>query len=153
MWPSEDVQGALVGTAFEQSALPAGVGTTSRSVERRGQAGAVGQAIEEIGVRGHRAAAMAKRDLSSDNEDLRAFCGELLASRSGTFLSGVPTDADTVQVTSKGLDRLDLIVDGRPFGSCELQDVTTEVKFPATWTSAVLAAYDELLRQRRRLQR
>ncbi len=154
VWRPEDVQNALVGTTFQQHTLPAGIGYTL-SVRRATRAGpAEGQAIEDVGVKGHRTYAMTKRDLSSDNQDLRAFCGKLLASRPLTFLSAVVGAGHAIQVTAKGLDRLDLTVDGRPAASLELQDGDTQVDLPSAWSTVELAAYDgELLRQRRRLHR
>lgn len=153
VWRPEHVHDALVGTVFQQPPLPAGIGYTL-SVRRATRAGpAEGQAIEDIGVKGHRTYAMTKRDLSSDNQDLRAFCGKLLASRPHTSLTVAPA-GPAIEVTSLGLDRLDLTVDGRPYGSRALQDGTTGIDLPPAWSSADLAGYDgELLRQRRRLRR
>jgi len=154
VWEPEQVRDALLGTPFEQAPLPAGIGYTL-SVRRATRAGpAEGQAIEDIGVKGHRSYAMTKRDLSSDNQDLRAFCGKLLASLPRTSLVAAATDGNAITLTSVGLDRLDLTVDGHPFGSQGLRDGTTEVELPGGWALAELAAYDgALLRQRRRLQR
>jgi len=154
VWRPQHVHDALVGTEFEQHPLPAGIAYTL-SVRRATRAGrAEGQAIEDIGVRGHRTYAMTKRDLSSDNQDLRAYCGKLLAGQPRTFLRAVPTGDGAVEVVTDGLDRLDLTVDGRPFGSQALADGTAEVQLPPSWVTAELAAYDgELLRQRRRLRR
>ena len=153
VWSPENVSEALLGTMFEQTALPAGIGYTL-SVRRATRAGsAEGQAIEDIGVRGHRTYVMTKRDLAKDNQDLRAFCGKLLAGQPRTFLSATASGA-SVEVTSAGLDRLDLTVDGRPFGSQPLRDGTTRVDLPPSWATADLAAFDgEQLRQRRRLHR
>jgi hypothetical protein len=96
---------------------------------------------------------MTKRDLASDNQDLRSFCGGLLASLPRTSFSVVPAGGDAVMVTSAGLDRLDLTVEGRPAASVELGDGTTEVEVPAGWSVLDLAAFDgDLLRQRRRLR-
>jgi len=154
VWGPEDVRSTLVGTEYEANALPAGIGYTL-SVRRATRVGpAEGQAIEDIGVRGHEVYAMTRRDLSSDNQDLRAFCAKVLATEPHTMLTAVPDGDHSVTVTSSGLDRLDLTVDGRPFGSCALHEGVTEVDLPAGWSTADLAAYDgELLRQRRCLRR
>jgi hypothetical protein len=154
VWSPEHVADALLGTTFEQRSLPAGIGYTLSVRRATRAAGAEGQAIEDIGVRGHRVYPMTKRDLSSDNQDLHTFCGDLLAAQPHTFLEAGALGDHAIKVTSEGLDRLDITVDGRPFGSPPLQDGTIEVEVPATWTEVELTALDGAqIRQRRRLQR
>lgn len=154
VWSPEHVHDALVGTAFQQLPLPAGIAYTL-SVRRATRAGpAEGQAIEDIGVKGHRTYAMTKRDLSSDNQDLRSFCGKLLASQPRTSLTVALVGDNTLEIASSGLDRLDLTVDGRPSGSRELREGSIQVDLPLAWNTADVAAFEgALLRQRRRLAR
>ena len=121
MWSPEDVSDALLGTAFEQKVLPAGIGYTI-SVRRATRAGDFdGAAIEDVGVQGHRSYAMTRRDLTGNNGDLRAMCGRLLATQPLTGLE-LTLRETTVRAAAKGLDRLDVYVDGRPVGWHDLSN-------------------------------
>jgi hypothetical protein len=97
---------------------------------------------------------MTQTDLLSENADLLAFCGELLAGRPSTGLQVAAPDAGaaSVDVTTRGLDRLDLYVDDHPESSREIDDGTTTIELPAGWTRLELrGSADGQLRQRRLL--
>jgi hypothetical protein len=155
VWVPQYVEEALVGTEFEQPPLPAGIGY-SISVRRatRGTGEADGAAIEDIGVRGHRTYAMTERDLVEGNVDLLAFCGELLATQPATRMHLPPSGPGDrrVEVTTQGLERLDLYVDDRPEGWHDVADGSNPIDLPPSWDSIELRGYaNGQLRQRRRL--
>jgi hypothetical protein len=153
VWMPEQVEDALLGTRYELMSLPAGIGY-SISVRRATRAGASdGLVIEDVGVRGHRTYAMTEHDLVRNNEDLLAFCGEILAAQPSTAMRATADD-DEVVVESRGLDRLDVYVDDRPQGSLEVTGGTTTVAVPAGWSSIELVGFaGDQLRQRRHVRR
>jgi hypothetical protein len=153
VWMPDDVSDALLGTRFEQPALPAGIGYTISVRRATRSLTADGMAIEDVGVRGHRVHAMTRRDLVQGNRDLLNHCGRLLASRPRTQLT-LAEAGEGVAVATLGLDRLDVFVDDRPFSSRPASDGTTNVELPPTWTELDAAGYaDSVVRQRRRLRR
>jgi hypothetical protein len=153
VWMPDDVNDALLGTRFEQPVLPAGIGYTISVRRATRSLTADGMAIEDVGVRGHRVHAMTRRDLVDGNRDLLNHCGRLLASQPRTQLT-LTDAADRVEVTTLGLDRLDLFVDDRPFSSRPVSHGTTTVDVPDEWTAIDAAGYaGSLVRQRRRLRR
>jgi hypothetical protein len=98
---------------------------------------------------------MTRRDLVDGNRDLLNFCGRQLAGQPRTQLVVAASEAgDGVQITTTGLDRLDLFVDNRPFSSQPITDGTTTVELTDGWSVVEAAAYrDDTIRQRRRLPR
>jgi hypothetical protein len=150
-----DVRDALLGTPFELPPLPAGTGF-SLSVRRATRSGSLeGTAIEDVGVRGQRRYAMTKRDLTEGNQDMLAFCGEILATTPRTELTVTLPEGDgPVAAQTTGLDRLDFFVDGRPRGSVTASDGTNSVDVGAGWHTVELVGYSgDRLRQRRFLRR
>ena len=106
-------------------------------------------------MQGHRSYAMTRRDLTGDNGDLRAVCGRLLAAQPLTGLE-LTLRETTVRAAAKGLDRLDVYVDGRPVGWHDLPSEgkpTRSVTFerPHGEQVEVLGYAGERLSQRRRL--
>jgi hypothetical protein len=114
-----------------------------------------GTAIEDVGVRGQRSYALTRRDLVEGNVDLLAFCGEILAATPRTELTIKPPAGDgPVEVETRGLDRLDFFVDGRPRGSVVTTDGVNAVEVGTGWDTVELIGYQgDLLRQRRFLRR
>lgn len=158
VWLPEHVADALLGTPYEQTPLPGGIGYTI-SVRRATRAGpADGSAIEDVGVRGDRSYAMTRRDLVEDpgNQDLLAFCAKLLAKqRSSLEVQAPATDADPLVVRSSGLDQLDLFVDDRLRESRDITAGRTRTRFDVLpgWQSIEVRGYlDRTLRQRRTLR-
>ena len=106
-----------------------------------------GTPLEDLGVLPDEHHPMTKNDLLNDNVDLIKRAAEILAmgtprrleasvSRSGTDLA--------VSVTTQGLDRLDLFVDGRPAETPDVTDGsrTIHVTAPASASLLELAGYD-----------
>ncbi len=159
VWLPEHVSDALLGTPYEQTPLPGGIGYTI-SVRRATRAGpADGSAIEDVGVRGNHVYAMTRRDLVDDpgNQGLLAFCGKLLAARrrSSLEIQASATDADPLLVRTTGLDRLDLFVDERPHESRVITDRSTRSRFDVVpgWQTIEARGYrDRTLLQRRTLR-
>jgi hypothetical protein len=116
---------------------------------------AEGVAIEDLGISGHETYTMTKRDLTEDNVGLLNFCGALLRAQPYTNMT-VTRDEDEpsrLTVVTTGLDRLDVVVDGRPRESRNVADrATTIVDVDGPWERVDLSGYaDDELRQRRRV--
>jgi hypothetical protein len=159
VWWPDLVQDALQGTGeFEPRALPRGVGY-SLAFRRatRGAGDAVGAPIEDVGVRGHRTYEMTRDDLIDGNRDLLNFCGRLLTGMPSTGLKvqGPRPGVPFVKVATRGLDRVDLDVDGRQGGSKEVTDDTpATLDVPPDWESIEVQGYSMgQIRQRRRIPR
>ena len=155
VWLPEDVEFALADTPYAQKQLPGGV-TYTLAVRRATRSRtAEGVAIEDVGVRGNETYTMTKRDLTHDNRGLLEFCGALLKAQSRTRMNVERARDDPSQLTvvTQGLDRLDVVVDGRPRQSLDVDDHTsTKVMVPDRWDLLELRGYaDEELRQRRRI--
>lgn len=156
VWLPEHVSDALLGTPYEQTPLPGGIGYTI-SVRRATRAGpADGSAIEDVGVRGDRVYAMTRRDLVEDpgNQDLLAFCGKLLAARrrSSLEVQAPASDTDPLVVRTSGLDRVDLFVDDRPRESRQITGRRTTFDVLPGWqTIEVRGFLGGTLQQRRML--
>jgi hypothetical protein len=62
-------------------------------------------------------------------------------------------DPSTLTVTTKGLDRLDVVVDSRPFASLDVDDrAPTAIALVQGWDQVELSGYaDNELKQRRRI--
>lgn len=154
VWLPEQVQDSLLGTAYEQKPLPAGIGYTL-AVRRATRSGpADGAGIEDVGVRGDYQYAMTERDLVGSNEDLIAFAGRLVLGAPHTALTATVPDAGPLLVRTHGVDQLDVVVDGRSQASRPITTPTTRVELPADWSVVELRASAEgELVQRRLLSR
>jgi len=153
VWWSQQVRDALLGTPFAQAELPEGL-DYSLAVRRatRAAGAASGSAIEDVGVRG-RPYVMTRRDLTDSNHDLLEFCGAILRGQPLTRLQVAPPGpgAASLQVTTRGISRLDLYVDGRPEGWKDVSDGIVSVSLPKGWSSVEVCGFAEgVLRQRRR---
>jgi hypothetical protein len=157
VWQPSEVEQALLGTGFEVGPLPGGLGYTI-SVRRATRSGdADGAAIEDVGVRGHRTYAPTRRDLLEGNADLFEFCGRLLANTPATALriaarpSGSPA---TLEISTRGLDRIDVAIDGRPEKWRRASDRSpVTIKVPSRWQSLEVAGYARGELKQRRLLR
>ena len=128
-----------------------------RPVEQSGDDGRQQHEIaaepRDVGVRG-RPYVMTKRDLTHANHDLLEFCGSILREQPSTRLQVArpAPGASALEVTTRGLSRLDLYVDGRPEGWTAASDGTTSLELPAGWSNLEVWGFaDGVLRQRRRL--
>ncbi len=105
-----------------------------------------GTPVEDLGIKPDERYFMTRNDLLNSNEDLIERAAEILdglprrrldvsTSGSGASLSA--------QVTTLGLDRVDVYLDGRPVGTLDVSDGTTSLALDATGASLLeLAGYD-----------
>ena len=112
VWTSNDVRDALSGTPFAVPVLAARVGYTLAIRRAIRSARADGTPIEDVGVPGV-PYAMTKTDLLGGNDDLIAFCADILDGAERTAMR-VSRDANEIVVTTDGLDELELYGDRRP---------------------------------------
>jgi hypothetical protein len=112
-----------------------------------------GLPIEDVGVEGT-PYAMTRDDLLFDNRDLVAACIEELRNQPFSRLSpAVDTAARTIQGTTAGLDRIDMLVDGHPGTSQPIEGTTpVDLSYPAGAGTIELTGFAGAeVRQRRRL--
>jgi hypothetical protein len=93
-----------------------------------------GTPVEDLGVRSDVRHDMTRLDVLENNVDLLDAAGALLAHLPIRLLRLAPTRADdgtlTLQLTTAGLDRVDVYVDGRPRGSSDVTDGDVTLSFP-----------------------
>ncbi|HEX2308833.1 MAG TPA: S41 family peptidase [Jatrophihabitantaceae bacterium] len=135
VWLPEHVQGALLGTSYQQPTLPRGIGYTL-AVRRATRVGpSDGAAIEDVGVRGDVQYAMTKNDLVGDNSDLIAFAGRLVLGQPRTALTvSGPDGAGRIVIRTRGVDQVDVVVDGLFQPSVRVSGQVTRVTLPGDWT-------------------
>jgi Peptidase family S41 len=155
VWQPEHVQDALLGTDFQQDALPAGISYTlaARRATRAGSAD--GAAIEDVGVRGERHP-MTKRDVTGRNENLVSFAGRHVLGLPRTTLTVTfpVADGESMTVRTVGIDQLDVVVDGVSQPSRPVAGKPIDVVLPLGWTSVeVRGTAAGRMVQRRVLQR
>jgi Peptidase family S41 len=142
VWRSEDVDDALQGWPSAPPPLPGGVSYTL-AVRRATRAGpSDGAAIEDVGVQGDPRYAMTLRDLTGSNEDLLDFAGTWVLGLPRTALSyDLPAaDGDPLVVRLRGVDRLDVAVDGSNQASRPVRSGSVRVELPSGWTEVELRA-------------
>jgi C-terminal processing protease CtpA/Prc len=92
-----------------------------------------GTPVEDLGVRSDVRHAMTRRDVLENNVDLLDAAGALLAGRPvrrlRLDLSAAPDGTLTLQLTTGGMDRVDVYVDGRPRGSSDVSDGEATLTF------------------------
>lgn len=148
-----DLRQDLAGSEAALPGLPDGIGM-SLSFRRATRSGPnEGLPIEDVGVEGT-PYAMTRDDLLFDNRDLVAACIEELRNQPFSRLSpAVDTAARTIQVTTAGLDRIDMLVDGHPGTSQPVEGTTpVDLSYPAGAGTIELTGFAGAeVRQRRRL--
>jgi hypothetical protein len=153
VWDYADLQRALAGSAAALPTLPDGIGL-SFSFRRATRSGpSEGLPIEDVGIEGI-PYAMTRNDLLNGNPDLIAACIALLRQPPFSRLAvTLDRPSRSIQVTTSGLDRLDLLVDGHPGTTRILNvDATATLTYPAGTKEIELAGFTAgTLRQRRRL--
>ena len=153
VWPYSELRRALAGSAAALPALPEGI-DLSFSFRRATRARASeGLPIEDVGVSGT-PYVMTLADLLHGNRDLIATAIGVLKQQPFSRLVLDPQPASrTIRVTTDGLDRLDLYVDGHAAASHRLDARTTfSLTYPAgTRTIEVAGFANKVVRQRRRL--
>jgi Peptidase family S41 len=111
-------------------------GATFRVAFRRTtrQGKAAGTPVEDLGIVPDAVHRMTARDALEGNQDLLAAAGRMLAEqpvRRLTGTLGAPTAAGLpVTLATRGIDRVDLCVDGRPVLSVDVADGGSEVTLP-----------------------
>lgn len=154
VWDSDDLRVALKAADQPLPRLPTGV-TFTVAVRRADRTGdAEGTLIEDAGVPGQ-VYDMTVKDIFKRNRDLIERCGEMLAAQPLTRLT-IRRQRNIAIVHTKGIDQLDLCVDGRPGGvpMAVGRGGRTRVVLPArAQTVEILEFSQGVVRQRRRLVR
>jgi C-terminal processing protease CtpA/Prc len=92
-----------------------------------------GTPVEDLGVRSDFRHQMTRRDVLENNVDLLDAAGALLAGRPVRRLRLTPSVAAdgtlTLQLSTGGVDRVDVYVDGRPRGSADVHDGDATLSF------------------------
>jgi hypothetical protein len=91
-----------------------------------------GTPVEDLGVRCDVRHEITRRDVLENNVDLLDAAGALLAGQAVRRLRLTPSVAGgtlTLQLTTGGIDRVDVYVDGRPRGSSDVADGDTTLTF------------------------
>ena len=154
VWDSDDLRVALNAADRPLPRLPKGVAFTV-AVRRAVRTGAAeGTLIEDAGVPGQ-VYDMTLKDIFQRNRDLIERCGEMLVAQPLTRLK-VRRLRNVAIVDTKGIDQLDLYVDGRPGGLpvTVARGGRTRVALPARAQVVEIVGFSQgVVRQRRRLVR
>ncbi len=138
VWTARDVSRALLGTPHEIGELPAGIDYTM-SVRRATRSGpAVGTSIEDVGVHGTETSyAMTHRDLTDSNGDLISHAAKVLLALPWTSMTATPPSAEgePLTVRTRGVEMLDLLVDGAFRPSREVTGRTTRFELDGGWST------------------
>lgn len=137
VWTHELVAEFLRGADSPIRPLPAGtsfrvaVRRTTRTGERSGDP------VEDLGVVPDAIHQMTRRDVTEANPDLIARAAEMLVALPVRRLSAELRTGDdgaaSVGVTTRGISRLDVHLDGRPRATLDVPDGETVVDLPAEW--------------------
>jgi hypothetical protein len=154
VWDYAELQQALAGSPAALPTLPDGIGLSFayRRATRSGRN--EGLPIEDVGVEGT-PYAMTREDLLHDNHDLIAKAIEVLRAQPFSRLDATLDRAGrSIEVTTGGLDQLDMLVDGHPgMGQAIAGDTTVTLHYPAGAGTIELVGFAAgEPRQRRRLQ-
>jgi Peptidase family S41 len=125
------------------------------SIRRTLRVGALaGTPVEDLGVPSEKRHELTRRDVLQGNLDLLEKAGTLLAGMPVRRLDGTPSlgagGTLTLQVTTKGVERVDVYVDGRPRASADVTDGQHTLTVPGVpgatrvrlegWTAGELVA-------------
>jgi Peptidase family S41 len=152
VWDYKDLRAALKGTADALPKLPDGIGLTL-SFRRATRIGpSEGLAIEDVGVAGP-SYAMTRADLLDSNRDLMAHCVSLLRQMPLSHLAfEVHAAQNTLRVTTRGIERLDVRFDEVPAPSVKPKDdQPVELRWPAGARRAELVGVSRRAVVQRRL--
>ena len=140
VWTHELFRELFPGSAFPFRRLPKGATfrVAFRRTTRRGAAS--GTPIEDLGIVPDAEHHMTEADVLNGNPDLLAAAGEMLAGLPVRALVGELEPATAtglpVNLTTRGVDRVDLAVDGRPALSVDVLDGINPVTLPAPAAAA-----------------
>jgi C-terminal processing protease CtpA/Prc len=135
VWTHNDLANTLTGPGSPITALPGGA--DFRVAFRRAlRVGAnAGMVLEELGVEPDERHAMTSQDVLDGNPDLIEHAAKMLAAMPASALSATVAKPDkgsvTVKARTKGLDRIDVDVDGRPAASVDVTDGVSTFKVAA----------------------
>jgi hypothetical protein len=153
VWEYSELRKALAGSSAALPALPDGIGL-SFSFRRATRSGtSEGIPIEDVGIQGT-PYAMTRDDLLDGNRDLLATCiGVLKRQPFSRLLPVIDKTTRSIAVTTAGLDRIDVLIDGHPGTSQEIATNRTMTFSypPRTKTVELIGFADDDVRQRRRL--
>lgn len=156
VWYDAQFRRALRGTPSELLPLPEGI-TYTMAFRRAVRSGiSAGRGIEDLGIAGRFRHDLTSRDLLDQNHDLMQFCGRLLSSEVVTDAE-VAFDDDCLTVRTENLDRVDIVVDGRPVGSKKTGQRFGPAEvihpFEEPWSELEVRCFaGDVLRQRRLLR-
>jgi hypothetical protein len=92
-----------------------------------------GTPVEDLGVAPSHRHRLTRNDLLNSNQDLLNAAGQILAAmpqRKLSLTTSVTGSTISVQISSTGLDRVDVFVDGRPSATKDVAGPTTSVSVP-----------------------
>jgi hypothetical protein len=134
VWTHELLRQVLPGSDGPFSALPQGTSfrVSIRRVIRSGPHRGV--PLEDLGVQPDQLHRMTKDDLLNDNADLIARASQMLNAMPrvtlGAQVGPAVAGKRNVTLTTQGLDRVDIEVDGRPRATADVNNGTTAVEIP-----------------------
>jgi hypothetical protein len=134
VWDHELLRQVLPGPKSPFQPLPQGA-SFRVSIRRVIRAGTHrGVPLEDLGVAPDETHRMTKNDLINANADLLAKAGRILAALPGATLdvgvAAVAGGTRKVTLTTQGLDRVDVTVDGRTRATVDVTDGTTTTEIP-----------------------
>jgi hypothetical protein len=142
VWTHDLLRQLFPGSAFGFKALPkkAAFRVSFRRTTRQGTA--AGTPIEDLGIAPDKVHVMTRADVLEANKDLIAAAGKALKAQPLYRLIATPGAAAasklSVKLSTLGIDRVDLGIDGRPVLSVDAADGNKTVKVPATAGAQVL---------------
>jgi hypothetical protein len=114
VWTSDDLSAAMKAAGFPLPALADGANFTMAMRQAVRSADAEGMLIEDTGIAGQ-PYSMTLRDIFQGNADLIEHCGQILSAQPLTQLQVAKSDRN-LNITTVGLDHLDIYADGHPAG-------------------------------------
>jgi hypothetical protein len=134
VWTHEFLRRVLPAAGSPLTRLP-GNASFRVAIRRTTRVGArAGVPVEDLGVVPDARHQMTRNDLTNNNEDLIAAAAALLLKAKAYGLAvraDPPADGRLlITATTKGLDRIDLLVDDRPRHTVDVQDGTTVIELP-----------------------
>jgi hypothetical protein len=151
VWTSRDLRDALKHTPYKLPPAPDGVRFTM-AIRRAIRSGAsTGVPIEDVGVAGI-PYTMTESDLLNDNQDLMAFCADLMTDQMPTRME-VRRRKGVVRVETAGLTELEFYLNERPTeASRRIEDGVHEADIRDQGTVEVVGRRRGAIVQRRRLE-
>jgi C-terminal processing protease CtpA/Prc len=141
VWEHSILKDILAGSKYELKALPSSLNMRV-SIRRNVRVGEyAGTPIEDLGITPDIRHNMTSRDLLEENVDLIKKASEILADMPVRQLDAVLSEQAgslEVELTTIGISRVDMYVDGRPVLSQNVTDGTTKLRIDTPNTNAQL---------------